>query len=388
MEQSLCTSRVVDKPVLSKDTYTSRKGTSRFKNIKKSDNRNTLNVFPNVDDIRNIFFFRNKRISSCVGDDDFNDKLSNELILLIFKWLPKKDLVQCTMVCKRWHEIAYNEILWKNLDLYRKTLKEITLQQILSKGVRTLRLAQAKIITSVIQGVNDRYDNDCTYKLQYLDLSMAMILPDNLASLLSKCKDLKKLSLESCTLNAACCKELSYCTKLEVLNLAMCEGIDLKGILHILKLRCLTELNLAWCSLDKEPVTILCEMLPPTITRLNISGCKEVIIDHDVEELVKSCPDIIELDLSDCTILTDKTISNILNLTKLEHLSLSRCYNICTLSYLELERMPRIEYLDIFNLLPKSVPNKLKINKFLFSSIARPTIGNQSGFIWGLRVRN
>lgn len=141
------------------------------------------------------------------------------------------------MVCKRWHEITYNEILWKNLDLYRKTLKEITLQQILSRGVRILRLAQAKIITSVIREMNVRYDNDCTYKLQYLDLSMAMILPDNLASLLSKCKDLKKLSLESCTLNAACCKELSYCTKLEVLNLAMCERIDLKGILDILKLR-------------------------------------------------------------------------------------------------------------------------------------------------------
>ncbi|KAL2744944.1 S-phase kinase-associated protein 2-like isoform X3 [Vespula maculifrons] len=390
MEQSLRTSRdlVVDKSVLSASTYISRKVTNRCKNIKKSDNRNTLNVFPNVDDIRNIFFFRNKRISSCVGDDDFNEKLSNELILLIFKWLPKKDLVQCTMVCKRWHEITYNEILWKNLDLYRKTLKEITLQHILSRGVRILRLAQAKIITSVIREMNVRYDNDCTYKLQYLDLSMAMILPDNLASLLSKCKDLKKLSLESCTLNAACCKELSYCTKLEVLNLAMCEGIDLKGILDILKLRSLIELNVAWCSLDKESVTILCKMLPPTITRLNISGCREVIIDYDIEELIRSCPNIIELDLSDCSVLTDKTILNILNLTKLEHLSLSRSYNISTLSYLELERMPRMEYLDIFSLLPKSVPNKLKINKFLFSSIARPTIGNQSGTIWGLRVRN
>lgn len=108
----------------------------------------------------------------------------------------------------------------------------------------------------------------------------------------------------------------------------------------------------------------------------------------DIEELIRSCPNIIELDLSDCSVLTDKTILNILNLTKLEHLSLSRSYNISTLSYSELERMPRMEYLDIFSLLPKSVPNKLKINKFLFSSIARPTIGNQSGTIWGLRVRN
>ncbi|XP_047356459.1 S-phase kinase-associated protein 2-like isoform X1 [Vespa velutina] len=384
MEKSLCTSRemVVDKSVLSKNIYTSRKGINRSKNIKKSDN-----VFPNVGDVRNIFFFRNKRISSCVGDDDFNDKLSNELILLIFKWLPKKDLIQCTMVCKRWREITYNEILWNNLDLCRKTLSEITLQQILSKGVRILRLAQAKIITSVIKEANNHFDNDYTYKLQYLDISMAMILPDNLANLLSKCKHLKKLSLESCTLNAACCKELSYCTKLSVLNLGMCEGIDLKGVLHILKLRSLIELNVAWCSLDKEPVTILCKMLPPTIVRFNISGSKE-IIDHNVEELVKSCPDMIELDLSDCTVLTDKAISNILNLTKLEHLSLSRCYNISALSYLELEHMPRIEYLDIFNMLPKSLPKKLKINNFLFSSIARPTIGNQSGTIWGLQVRN
>lgn len=116
MEQSLRTSRdlVVDKSVLSASTYISRKVTNRCKNIKKSDNRNTLNVFPNVDDIRNIFFFRNKRISSCVGDDDFNEKLSNELILLIFKWLPKKDLVKKYLYTDMLFELIPSKLITAN----------------------------------------------------------------------------------------------------------------------------------------------------------------------------------------------------------------------------------------------------------------------------------
>ncbi|KAI4480904.1 hypothetical protein M0804_010001 [Polistes exclamans] len=214
-----------------------------------------------------------------------------------------------------------------------------------------------------------------------------MISVNNLSQLLSKCKFLKKLSLESCTLDTACCKEISNCIDISVLNLCMCEGLDLKGILFILKLRSLTELNIGWCSFNKQQVDIICKMLPSTITRLNISGCKENMNDLNLSELILSCPNMVELDLSDNTSLTENILSKLIICQDLVHLSLSRCINIKSLSKLNLDLMPNFEYLDIFNIEFKSVSNKIKINKSLFSSIARPMLNNNK-YIWDLYVKS
>lgn len=53
-----------------------------------------------------------------------------------------------------------------------------------------------------------------------------------------------------------------------------------------------------------------------------------------LEKLVARCPDLLELDLSDCTQLTSEAITIVCKLKKLEYLSLSRCYNISVTSYL------------------------------------------------------
>lgn len=63
-------------------------------------------------------------------------------------------------------------------------------------------------------------------KLQFLDLSMADINQDGLLELLSRCRQLKKLSLEHIALNYDICKQIAENTDLEGLNLTMCEGID------------------------------------------------------------------------------------------------------------------------------------------------------------------
>jgi len=140
------------------------------------------------------------------------------------------------LVCKRWCQIGRDEVLWTRLDLGSKVLGEGTLGHILPRGVQILRLAQAEIADSVFcvgsQVLNDSYVS----KLQYLDLSMALISPTGLAMLLSKCKYLKKLSLEKCILNRDCCKAISENTELKVLNLTMCENIDIQCINDLMKL--------------------------------------------------------------------------------------------------------------------------------------------------------
>lgn len=140
------------------------------------------------------------------------------------------------LVCKRWCQIARDEVLWTRLDLGSKVLSEGALGNILPRGVQILRLAQAEIADSVFctgsQVLNECYIS----KLQYLDLSMAVISPIGLAALLSKCKYLKKLSLEKCILNRDCCQAISENTELKVLNLTMCENIDIQCISDLMKL--------------------------------------------------------------------------------------------------------------------------------------------------------
>lgn len=41
----------------------------------------------------------------------------------------------------------------------------------------------------------------------------------------------------------------------------------------------LTVLNMAWCSLDSECMTLLCKTLPASIVRLNIAGCRKTLTD-------------------------------------------------------------------------------------------------------------
>lgn len=54
----------------------------------------------------------------------------------------------------------------------------------------------------------------------------------------------------------------------------------------------------------------------------------------DLVKIVHRCPNLRELDLSDCTMLTLKTIDIVSELPQLEYLSLSRCYNINVAAYL------------------------------------------------------
>lgn len=145
--------------------------------------------------------------------------------------------VRSMSVCKRWYQIACDEALWTRLDLGSKVLNEGTLGHILPRGIQILRLAQAEIAHPAFLPNSDICFEDYTSKLQHLDLSMAVVSAGDLADILSKCKYLKKLSLEKCILNDTSCKAISKNQDLEILNLTMCEGIDIDCVTDIMKLK-------------------------------------------------------------------------------------------------------------------------------------------------------
>lgn len=67
------------------------------------------------------------------------------MVLMIFRWLPKKTLTIASRVCKRWYRVAQDEVLWTRLDLGARCIASGNMEFILNKGVNILRLAQAEV---------------------------------------------------------------------------------------------------------------------------------------------------------------------------------------------------------------------------------------------------
>lgn len=127
--------------------------------------------------------------------------------------------------------------------------------------------------------------------------------------------------------------------------------------------------------------------------------------------LVNRCPNLREIDLSD-TEVSSEAFPMLRKLEHLEHLSLSRCYNIDFYHYSydchwscrtlanrppfsfsscrEITGLSRLKTLHLFGLQEdvveqmKTLMPTVTINESLYSSIARPTFGSERSSIWGL----
>jgi len=92
---------------------------------------------------------------------NYFDRLSDEILLDIFRWLPKKTLLRIASVCRRFNCCARDETLWMRLDLGLRTLRPNALEQVVRRGVPVLRLAQA----DVSQANNTNYQSNVHFFL-------------------------------------------------------------------------------------------------------------------------------------------------------------------------------------------------------------------------------
>ncbi|XP_058811691.1 S-phase kinase-associated protein 2 [Topomyia yanbarensis] len=340
------------------------------------------------------FFLYRRRTGKQMPAVDHFSQLSDEMMLQIFRWLPKKTLMRCSQVSKRFNRVSQDETLWTRLDLSCRSLREGALGRVISRGTVILRLAQA-CISHPVYSINSE-ESQFQTKLQFLDLSMCSIELATLHELLSHCKSLRKLSLENVSLDTNCCEEIARNENLEALNLTMCEGLNAYNVTLLMqKLTKLHSLNISWTNLTRSSVEALVIHVTPSLLRLNVAGCRQSMNDASLDKLINRCPDLLELDLSDCTQLTSEAITVVCKLKKLEYLSLSRCYNINVTSYLLLSELHSLLFLDVFGLLSDQAITMLQtsfpgvgINKFMHSSVARPTVGTRRTSIWGLRTRD
>jgi len=343
---------------------------------------------------------RDREVQVKEGRDLFN-LMSDEVVLSVFRWLHKGTLARCALVCKRWYRLSTDESLWRRLDLGLSTVPSGVVGQVMSRGCGVLRLARATVQPDIFSSCTSGLPTFPTISMEssrllYLDLSMVSMSGDCMEKLLSHCTMLKNLALEMCSLTDSACTAISLNPSLTVLHMGQVQGLSTLGISRILS-SCLqlVELNLGWTGLSSQAVQAVVSLVQPGLRRLCLSGNRDTLLDNHMDTLLASCPYLRELDVSDSTKLTAVSLNMMVEkLGYLESLSTSRCYGISPSSYLILSSCPTLLYLNVFGLLrdPAMVELRqrlkgIEINKFLFTSIARPTVGIKRTSIWNLRVR-
>ncbi|XP_010189454.1 PREDICTED: S-phase kinase-associated protein 2, partial [Mesitornis unicolor] len=317
------------------------------------------------------------------------DALPDELLLTVFAYLPLKELLKASQICKRWHRLSFDESLWLTLDLAVKNLPPGVLGQLLPAGVTAFRCPRSSI-------GNPLFKTSTPLRVQHMDLSNCTVSVADLQSILSRCERLQNLSLEGLVLSDDIIRSIAKNPSLIRLNLCGCSRFSAEAMeLMLSSCSMLEELNLSWCSFIATHVKAAVTHITSNIKQLNLSGYRQNLQISDVKTLVERCPRLIHLDLSDSMLLKPECLKYFFRLVSLQHLCLSRCYQIPPAALVELGKISTLKTLQVFGivtgsslqLLKEALP-EVKINYFYFTSIARPSTGTRTNHeIWGIKCR-
>jgi hypothetical protein len=89
-------------------------------------------------------YYYDDNIPNLTHEDNFN-KLSDELVLQIFKRLHRHVLVKYAVVCKRWNRLMYDESLWRAFDFSNRIVNTEMMINLANRGVKTLGLAHTDV---------------------------------------------------------------------------------------------------------------------------------------------------------------------------------------------------------------------------------------------------
>ncbi|NXF96956.1 SKP2 protein, partial [Eubucco bourcierii] len=317
------------------------------------------------------------------------DMLPDELLLAIFAYLPLSDLLKVSLICKRWHRLSFDESLWQTLDLTGRNLLPGVIGQLLPAGVTVFRCPRSSI-------GNPLFKTSKPLRVQHMDLSNCTVSVADLQSILCRCGRLQNLSLEGLVLSDDIMKSIAKNTSLVRLNLCGCSGFSAEALqLMLNSSSMLEELNLSWCNFTATHVKAAVNHITSKITQLNLSGYRQNLQITDVKTLVERCPLLVHLDLSDSVMLKPECFQYFHQLVFLQHLCLSRCYQISPAALVELGEIPTLKTLQVFGivtdsslqLLRETLPD-IKINCSHLTSIARPTVGSKKNHeIWGIKCK-
>ena len=161
----------------------------------------------------------NKRKSGKLKISSINlQDLPTEVLLKIFSYFNRRELIKLAQISKRIRSICYDETNWRKINLYKKTIPVTLLEQILENGCKYLSLCEAKLEGNLKL---NKY-----YPLKYLDLCTCKCEISDLNNLVASCDSLEKLSLCFLTINSEVVRNISFLNgqSLQVLDLYYVKG--------------------------------------------------------------------------------------------------------------------------------------------------------------------
>lgn len=229
------------------------------------------------------------------------------VILAVFKFLNPKELVDCALVCRTWARYSIDPSLWKKLDM-----------------------SHACLTTSHLTGIIRRQPEN-------LLLDWTKVTKAQLAWLLNRLPQLRRLSLQGCTWAGICALRTCCCPPLITLDLSYVSGLNDGSLKEILS-----------PPTDSRPGLIDKTSRLKHLKNFSISGCD--ITDLGVRYIVQHLTHLETLDLSSCGRLTDAGVAHLATsqaLANLTSLNLANCKLLTETSLDHLTRCKMLKHLDL-----------------------------------------
>ncbi|XP_017784274.1 PREDICTED: F-box/LRR-repeat protein 7 [Nicrophorus vespilloides] len=238
------------------------------------------------------------------------DRLSDELVIRIFSFLPSSDLSVCARVCRRFDNLAWKPCLWRTILLSGESLSG-------DKAIRgVLRQLCGQGTTGACPGVE---------KVHLID--GAKITDKGLLLLARRCPELTHLQIQGCPAvsNNAIYEIVTRCSNLQHLDITGC-----------VQLSCLTPIS------GPDPPKRL------QLQYLDFTDCPS-LQDNGLRIIVRNCPQLAYLYLRRCIQITDAGLKFVPSFCSgLRELSVSDCSNITDFGLYELAKLGAIlRYLSV-----------------------------------------
>ena len=270
--------------------------------------------------------------------------LPDEIILKIFAFLYKKDLLHLAQVSKRTSVISQDYSLWHIVSFKKKKVPTVFLQQVINRKCKFLSLEFAKVEGTLnLRGHSE---------IKVLRISNCQANDGVLEELIGSCQYLEKISTMNLTITSGMLRKICMQNgrTLQFLNMDRCSMLPSYTIEQIVS-NCirLTSLNIWDVKISESEVNHLVNFLNPNIEKLGF-GFGDVVKDSHVETLVKRFKKIIHLGIKSCGI-SDLTVTHIVQYFKGSLLKLHlQAENISCAKLHDLKSMQRLEYLSCLRL--------------------------------------
>lgn len=270
-------------------------------------------------------------------------------LLSIFRFLPKKDLANCALVCRIWARYTIDPSLWRRLDL-----------------------SHVQLTPAHLTGITRRQPENLT-------LDWTSVTKRQLAWLLTRLPQLRTLSLQGCTWAGVCALRTCACPPLTILDLSHVSGLNDSSLREVLsppadsrpglidktsRLKYLRTLSLAGCDITDIALRYVSQHLPHLET-LDLSSCGRVT-DAGVAQLAQppshSMNNLISLNLSNCKLLTETTLDHLTRCKALKRLDLRHTTQVSTQSVIKFaaKNVHNLHVMDVKLVLEKKIKSEVR----------------------------